>query len=330
MPSFKHAAVCLRQASFCVLVSLSLFASSFASAGTALSVSGSPPTTASAGSAYSFQPTVSDSSGRTVTFKIYNRPSWATFSTTTGRLYGTPTAANVGTYHWVQIEGSDGTTTSWLPAYTLTVSAASSTSGGSTSGGSSGSGSTSGATKFTVSGSPSTTATVGTVYSFQPTATVPSGKTVTYTVYNKPSWMSFNSSTGRLYGTPTAASVGTYRWVQIEGSDGQATSWLPSYTLTVDASTATTPPPSTGAVTISWTPPTENTNGTALTDLAGYHLYYGTSQSNLNQVVNITNPGLATYVLSGLSAATYYFAMTAVTSTGLESARSNVVSYVVQ
>lgn len=331
MPSFKHAAVYLRHGSFCALTSLSLFASSFASAGTALTVSGSPPTTAAVGSAYSFQPIVSDPSGRTVTFKIYNRPSWASFSSTTGRLYGTPGAGNVGAYKWVQIAGSDGTITSWLPAYTLTVSAtsSSSTGGGSSSGGSSGGGSTSG-TRLIVSGTPPASASVGTAYSFQPTTTVPSGMTVTYTIYNKPSWLSFNSSTGRLYGTPTAANVGTYRWVQIEGSDGRATSWLPAYTLTVNASTATTPPPSTGTVTISWMPPTENVNGSALTNLAGYHIYYGTSQSNLNQVVNITNPGLATYVLSNLSAATYYFSMTAVTSTGLESARSNVVSKVVQ
>jgi Putative Ig domain len=338
MPYFKQAAVCLRHASFCVLASLPLFASSFASAGTAFTVSGSAPTTATVGSAYSFQPTVSDASGRTVTFEIYNKPSWASFNSATGRLYGTPATANVGAYKWVQIAGSDGTTTSWLPAYTLTVSAASSSSGGSgstsgggsTAGGSTSGGSTTTGTKLTVSGTPPATATVGTAYSFQPTTTVPSGMTVTYSVYNKPSWASFNSTTGRLYGTPTAANVGTYRWVQISGSDGQATSWLPAYTLTVNASTATTPPPSTGTVTISWTPPTENTDGSALTNLSGYHIYYGTSQSNLNQVVNITNPGLATYVLSNLSAATYYFAMTAVTSSGLESARSSVVSRVVQ
>lgn len=322
MRSFKHAAVCLRHASFCVLAALSLFASSLASAGTVLTVSGSPPTTATVGSAYSFQPTVSEPSGRTVTFAIYNKPSWASFDSTRGRLYGTPGAANVGTYRWVQIAGSDGTIKSWLPAYTLTVSA---TSSSSTSGGS-----TSGSTGFIVSGTPRTTATAGTAYSFQPTTSAPSGMTVTYSIHNKPSWASFDSTTGRLYGTPGAANIGTYRWVQIAGSEGQITSWLPAYTLTVDASTATTPPASTGTVTISWTPPTENTDGSTLTNLVGYHIYYGTSQSNLSQVVNITNPGLATYVLSSLSAATWYFAVSSINSSGGESARSSVVSHVVQ
>jgi hypothetical protein len=83
-------------------------------------------------------------------------------------------------------------------------------------------------------------------------------------------------------------------------------------------------------VTIAWTPPTENTNGSVLTNLAGYHLYYGTTQSNLTKVVDITNPGLAAYVVSDLSSGTWYFALTSVNSAGVESARSTVISTVVQ
>ncbi|HXS19719.1 MAG TPA: putative Ig domain-containing protein [Steroidobacteraceae bacterium] len=319
MFSSKLAAVCLRYGSFSALAALSLLTSPLASAGTALTISGPPPTTATAGAAYSFQPTVSDPSGRTVTFKIYNRPSWASFSSSTGRLYGTPTAANVGAYHYVQIEGTDGITNSWLPAYTLTVSSSSSTSTG---------GGTTTGTKLVISGTPSATATVGAAYSFQPTTTVPSGQTATFKVYNKPSWASFSTSTGRLYGTPSAANVGTYRWVQIEALAGTSASWLPAYTLTVSGSTGTTS--ATGSATISWTPPTENTNGTALTNLAGYRIYYGTSQTNLSNVVNVTNPGLVTYVVSNLSTTTYYFAMTSINSSGTESARSAVVSHLVQ
>lgn len=322
MASSKIAVACLRHGSFCALGALSLLTSPLASAGTALTVSGTPPATATVGAAYSFQPSVSDPSGRTVTFTIYNKPSWASFSSSTGRLSGTPGSANVGAYHYVQIEGSDGITNSWLPAYTLTVSTSSSSSGGTSSGG------TTTGTKLLITGTPPATANVGTAYSFQPTTAVPSGQTATFKVYNKPSWASFSSSTGRLYGTPTAANVGTYRWVQIEAVAGTSTSWLPSYTLTVSGSTGTTS--STGSATISWTPPTQNTNGSTLTNLAGYRIYYGTSQTNLSNVVNITNPGLVTYVLSNLSTTTYYFAMTSVNSSGTESPRSNVVSHLVQ
>lgn len=256
----------------------------------------------------------------TATFKVYNKPSWATFSSSTGRLSGTPSSA--GTYKWVQIAVSDGQSTSWLPSYTLTVSTSSTSSGG---GGGGGGGTTTGST-LSISGTPSTTAAVGSAYSFQPKATVPSGTTATFHVYNKPSWATFNSATGQLSGTPTASNVGTYRWVQISASDGGATSWLPSYTLTVSGASTS----SSGTVTVSWTPPTQNTNGTTLTNLAGYHLYYGTSQSSLSNVVNITNPGLATYVVSNLSAATWYFAMSSVNSSGVEGPRSAVVSHSIQ
>jgi hypothetical protein len=312
-----------------------LFGSALASAGT-VSISGAPPTTATVGTAYSFQPTAKDSSGLSITYRIYNRPSWASFDSATGRLSGTPGSSSVGTYRWVQIEASDGQSTAWLPAYTLTVSTASSsstggtTSGGTTSGGTSSGGITTG-TKLSISGTPSTNASVGTAYSFQPATTVPSGTTATFNIYNKPSWATFDSATGRLYGTPTASNIGTYRWVQIAATDGGSTSWLPAYTLTVSSSsTSTGSTSSTGTVTISWMPPTQNTDGSTLTNLAGYHIYYGTSQSSLTKVVNITNPGLATYVLSNLSAATWYFAMTSVNSTGAESPRSAVVSYTVQ
>ena len=83
-------------------------------------------------------------------------------------------------------------------------------------------------------------------------------------------------------------------------------------------------------MTIAWTPPTENTNGSALTDLAGYHLYYGTTQCNLTKVVDITNPGLASYMLSDLTSGTWYFALTSVNSAGVESVRSAVISTVVE
>ena len=329
IPSSQRAAVCLRYGALCALTSLLSLFSPLASAST-LSISGAPPTTATVGAAYSFQPTTSDSSGLAVTYTIYNKPFWASFDSTTGRLYGTPTASGVGTYGWVQIEASDGQNTGWLPSYTLTVSAASSsTTGGTSGGGTSGGGITAG-TSLSISGTPPTTAAVGTAYSFQPTTTVPSGTTATFDIYNKPSWASFDSTTGRLYGTPGASNVGTYGWVQIAATDGGSTSWLRAYTLTVSAASPSVgSTSSTGTVTISWTPPTQNTDGSTLINLAGYHIYYGTSQSSLTNVVNITNPGLATYVLSNLSAATWYFAMTSVNTNGQESARSTVVSHAV-
>jgi hypothetical protein len=80
------------------------------------------------------------------------------------------------------------------------------------------------------------------------------------------------------------------------------------------------------SATLSWEAPTTNTNGTALTNLAGYRIYYGSSASDLSQKVQLNGVGVQTYVFDNLQAGTWYFAVMAVTSAGVESALSNKVS----
>jgi hypothetical protein len=90
-----------------------------------------------------------------------------------------------------------------------------------------------------------------------------------------------------------------------------------------------TPPPkpiSTGSATLDWTPPTANSDGSALTNLAGYTVYYGTSPDNLTQSVKVSNPGLTAYTVSNLTSGTWYFAVTSYSSAGVESTRSGVIS----
>ena len=70
-----------------------------------LAISGSPPRSVTVGQTYSFTPTTANPKKRTLSFRIWDKPRWLTFSTTTGRLSGTPTAADVGTSsreysHW--------------------------------------------------------------------------------------------------------------------------------------------------------------------------------------------------------------------------------------
>ena len=87
------------------------------------------------------------------------------------------------------------------------------------------------------------------------------------------------------------------------------------------------PTPSTGNATLSWTAPSENSDGSALSDLGGFKIYYGGALTQLTNTITLTNPGLLTYVLAELpSGTTYYFAVSAVTRTGVESAQSDVVS----
>jgi fibronectin type 3 domain-containing protein len=82
----------------------------------------------------------------------------------------------------------------------------------------------------------------------------------------------------------------------------------------------------TGTATLSWTAPTQNTDGTPIMGLAGYRVYYGTDSNNLTQFIDITDTTSVRYVFTGLAAGTYYFAVSAYNGSGFESARSNVAS----
>jgi hypothetical protein len=87
------------------------------------------------------------------------------------------------------------------------------------------------------------------------------------------------------------------------------------------------PTAATGNATLSWNAPSENSDGSALTDLGGFKIYYGGALTQLTNTITLTSPGLLTYVVAELPiGTTYYFAVTAVTTTGVESTRSDIVS----
>jgi len=79
-------------------------------------------------------------------------------------------------------------------------------------------------------------------------------------------------------------------------------------------------------VTLSWQPPTQNSNGSSITDLAGYVIHYGTASADYKQVAKVKNAGLTRFVLDNLAKGTYYFAITAYNSKGLESELSPEVA----
>ena len=269
-------------------------------------ISGTPATTAAIGAQYAFTPTATDADGNTLTYGIANRPSWATFSTATGSLSGKPTSADVGNYGNILITVSDGQASAQLPAFTISVGNTAPANGAPV-----------------ISGTPSTSVMQGTAYSFQPTASDPNGNTLTFSITNAPSWATFSTTTGRLQGTPTAANVGTFSNIVIRVSDGTTTTALPAFNITVLAVAS-------GSATLSWMPPTTNTNGSPLTNLAGYKVYWGTTAGSYPNSVTLNNPGLSSYVVSNLAPGTYYFTVSAVNSSGVESARSNTGSKTIQ
>jgi hypothetical protein len=114
---------------------------------------------------------------------------------------------------------------------------------------------------------------------------------------------------------------------------GGGDSELPSTATTVplptapDTGTGTDPVVGTGVATVNWMPPTEKTDDSALTNLAGYKIYYGTSFGVYSNVITINNAGLTSYVIENLPAGnTYYFVVTAFDSNGRESSFSEVGS----
>lgn len=84
-----------------------------------------------------------------------------------------------------------------------------------------------------------------------------------------------------------------------------------------------------GVATLTWIPPTTNADDTTLDDLAGYKIYYGKTIGNYTNKIDITNPGIATYVVESLSMGTFYFVVTAYDLSGNESKHSNVASKVI-
>lgn len=170
-----------------------------------------------------------------------------------------------------------------------------------------------------LSATPVSAIKVGASYSLQPKASDPDGDTLAFSIANKPSWMSFNTLTGKLSGTPQASHVGTYSNIRITVSDGEMSTSLPAFSIAVTQI-------STGTATLSWMPPAANTDGSALTDLAGYRIHFGTSAGALTQTIDIDNPSVSRYVVENLSPSTWYFAVKSVNTKGVESSLSGVAS----
>ena len=80
----------------------------------------------------------------------------------------------------------------------------------------------------------------------------------------------------------------------------------------------------TGAVTLRWVAPTTNADGTPLTDLGGFKVYYGTASRSYTHVIDTGN--VTSYSINSLSPGTYYFAVTSYDLSGIESAYSNELS----
>ena len=267
-------------------------------------ISGTPPRTIEEGNTYTFTPTANDPDGDTLTFTISAKPAWATFDTTTGTLSGTPGAGSAGDYANIVIGVNDGEFTTELPAFAITVTTLAPSN-----------------SPPTISGTPPASVEVGTNYSFLPTSDDPDGDTLTFSIDGLPMWAEFDSTTGSVSGTPAVGDENVYGNIMIVVSDGEFTDSLGPFSIEVLSSGT-----GAGSVTLSWAAPMQNEDGSALTDLAGYKLYWGTTPGNYTGTATIDNPGITTYTVDGLSAGTYEFVATSRNAAGIESTYSNPVT----
>lgn len=259
-------------------------------------ISGSPATRLAAGDAYSFSPQAADADGNALSFSIQNRPAWASFNPATGALTGTPSREQAGTSANIVISVNDGTASASLPSFSITVDAPANRAP-------------------TLGGTPGTSVDSGSTYSFTPSASDADSDSLTFSVQGLPGWASFNASTGRISGQPGAADAGTYTGIVITVRDGSASASLPAFSITVRA-------PTLGSASLSWTAPTQNEDGSALTDLAGFYVYSGSNSGNLSRTITLGNPGVTSATVENLASGAHCFAISAYTSSGVESART--------
>ncbi|MCG7986181.1 MAG: putative Ig domain-containing protein [Candidatus Thiodiazotropha lotti] len=401
--------------------SLSAFSISVSDTNRAPTISGTPATSLDEGSAYSFTPNASDPDGDDLSFSVSNLPNWASFQSSTGRISGTPDSNSAGNYSNIVITVSDGSAQASLAPFaitvadvaeeggtfrfassgydveegstvTLTVTRNNGTGAATVNYGTYGiearnlqdytgyvwtalnflDGETSktirintmsdttdeGSETFEVhlnepsegyslndpsvsivtihdveapnnapviSGTPDQTVLVGDGYVFTPTASDDDNDTLTFSITNLPSWASFNSSNGTLSGSPAEADEGSYSNIVISVSDGTDSASLSPLTLVVEASQTT---PTTGSISLTWVAPATRTDGSPLdmSEISGYRLYMGTSNSSLSAVVDVDDCTISNHVIENLETGTYYFAITAYDLAGNESVHSNVVA----
>jgi hypothetical protein len=129
-------------------------------------------------------------------------------------------------------------------------------------------------------------------------------------------WSSSNTGAAGSKGLAAAVAAGTATITALSGSISGTT------LFTVTAATTT------GSATLAWDAPSTNTDGSPLTDLAGYKIYYGTSSGSYTTIIDVGN--VTTYIVNNLTSGTYYFTVTTYNTNGDESAYATEINKTIQ
>jgi len=174
-----------------------------------------------------------------------------------------------------------------------------------------------------ISGNPPGAIVVENEYSFTPSAVDPDGDTLEFSVSNAPEWASFDPASGTLAGTPGAQDVGVSEGIEISVSDGANLVSLAVFSIEVLQMAD-------GQAMLQWVAPVESADGSPLTDLAGYRIYYGRASGDYAQTVEVNSPGVSSYLVENLSSGPWYFAVAAYDRSDRESEMSNEAATLIE
>jgi hypothetical protein len=125
----------------------------------------------------------------------------------------------------------------------------------------------------------------------------------------------------------TCTASGDPAWTGAKAASG--TQALPARVLPTPTYALTCTWPGDTSSLIRWTAPTQNTDGSDLTNLAGFRVIYGASATALTQIIQVTNAAATSQAVTNLTPGTWFFSVKAYTALGAESAQGNVASKVI-
>ena len=156
--------------------------------------------------------------------------------------------------------------------------------------------------------------------------TNPTGGTLTWTLTESAPWLGLNITSGTTTTEVDAISAsaslsglaaGTYSTAIVVAASGASNS-----PQTIPVTLTLSPPTTTGTASLRWDPSTDS-------NLSGYNLYMGTQSGLYGSPISV---GMTTSYTAGnlTGGKTYYFSVTAVSTGGTESSRSNEVTKTIQ
>ncbi len=170
----------------------------------------------------------------------------------------------------------------------------------------------------TITGLAVTAAEVGRPYAFQPTASDADGDTLTFSIQQKPTWASFDTTSGTL----SWNTGGGGRWHLFKRIDQRKRRHTQRHLAGLRHHGC--------ALVIKERDPeldgpVHEHDGTALSDLAGYTVFYGMASRAYSASIKLSGAAASSVVIEGLAAGTWYFSIKSTNVSGVESDYSGEV-----